>query len=177
MTPEFLAINPNNKIPALVDPQGPNGQSLTLWESGAILTYLAEKYGKFIPKHGTPEYYHVLQWTFFQVGGPGPMFGQLNHFKKYAPEVIPYGINRYAKETVRLLGVVEGQLSKSAYLAGSEYTIADMMLFPWIQVVRDGLKDVEGIDFAKLPHTSKWLETCMARDGTKRALKKLGFPQ
>src|SRR5713101_4966587 len=130
MTPEFLSLNPNNKIPAILDPDGPGGKPLPLFESGAILIYLAEKTGKLLPKDPAARY-TVLEWLMFQMGGVGPMFGQVHHFLRAAPEPVPYAIERYGKETRRLYGVLDAHLGKSDYLAG-DYSIADIATFPWV---------------------------------------------
>ena len=130
-TPEFLAISPNNKIPAIVDPNGPDGKPLSLFESGAILVYLASKVDRFLG-HSTREKYTVLQWLMFQMGGLGPMLGQAHHFRIYAPEKIDYAVNRYTNEAKRLYGVLDKQLSQHAYLAGDHYSIADIACFPWV---------------------------------------------
>jgi len=128
--PEFLAINPNNKIPAIVDSDGPGGQPLTIFESGAILIYLAEKSGRLLPPSG-PDRYDVLQWVMFQMGGVGPMFGQYNHFALFAPEKIPYAIERYTQESKRLLHVLDRRLEGRTFVT-REYSIADVLLFPWV---------------------------------------------
>ncbi|HEY6334748.1 MAG TPA: glutathione S-transferase N-terminal domain-containing protein, partial [Alphaproteobacteria bacterium] len=124
-TPPFVAINPNSKIPAIVDSAGPDGNPVTLFESGAILIYLAEKTGKFLPKDARGKY-ATLQWLMFQMGGVGPMFGQAHHFIRSATEKVPYGIERYSKETKRLYGVMNKRLGESSYLAGTDYAIADI---------------------------------------------------
>lgn len=131
-TPEFLAISPNNKIPALTDPNGPDGKSIALFESGAILLYLAAKTGKFLPKSDRAKF-NVLQWLMFQMGGVGPMLGQTHHFRLYAPEKVNYAIERYTNETKRLYGVMDKQLAKYKFIAGSQYTIADIAIFPWLR--------------------------------------------
>lgn len=128
--PEFLAINPNNKIPAIVDSDGPGGRPLTVFESGAILIYLAEKSGRLLPPSG-PDRYDVLQWVMFQMGGVGPMFGQYNHFALFAPEKIPYAIERYTQESKRLLHVLDRRLEGRTFVT-REYSIADVLLFPWV---------------------------------------------
>ena len=128
--PEFIAISPNNKIPAIVDSDGPRGSPLAVFESAAILVYLAEKTKRLLPASG-PERYDVLQWAMFQMGGVGPMFGQYNHFARFAVEKIPYAIERYAQESKRLLQVLDRRLQGHSFVAG-EYSIADILLFPWI---------------------------------------------
>jgi len=129
--PEFLALNPNNKFPVLRDEEGPNGDPITLWESGAILFYLAEKTGRFLPRAGADRY-HVMQWVMFQMAGVGPMFGQFAHFFYYAREKLPYAIERYQKESERLMRVMDQHLAERTYFAGEEYTIADMCVLPWV---------------------------------------------
>jgi len=130
--PEFLAISPNNKIPAITDPDGPDGQPISLFESGAILVYLAGKTGRFLPTDVRGRY-EVLQWLMFQMGGVGPMLGQNHHFRQYAPEKLPYAIDRYTNEAKRLYGVIERRLAKSPWLGGPEYSIADMATWPWLR--------------------------------------------
>lgn len=161
-TPEFLRISPNNKIPALVDPAGPDGQPLALFESGAILVYLAEKYGRFLPAAGAARY-RVLQWLMFQVGGVGPMFGQLGHFLGYAPEPVPYATERYDRETRRLYGVMEQALAAQPYLAG-EYSIADMAVLPWVHV-----HWFHHIDLSEYPAVKRWYDGLLERPAVQRA--------
>jgi GST-like protein len=156
--PEFLRISPNNKIPAIVDDEGPEGRELTLFESGAILVYLADKTGKLLPVSGAARY-KVLEWVFFQVGNTGPMFGQANHFRRYASEKIPYAIDRYTNEVKRLLGVVDRQLAQSRYLAGDEYTIADIINVTWL--FGAGKYDVDMA--SAYPHAHRWIEELKAR--------------
>src|SRR5436190_1168880 len=132
-TPEFLKISPNNRMPAIVDPDGPDGEPISLFESGAILVYLGEKTGQFLPREPRGRY-DVLQWLMFQMGGIGPMFGQAGHFRRYAPEKIPYAIERYTNESKRLLRVLDGRLADRPFVAG-EYSIADMAIFPWVHAV------------------------------------------
>ncbi len=162
--PEFLAISPNNKIPAIVDNEGPDGQPFSLFESGAILVYLASKAGKFL---GTTdrEKFTTLQWVMFQMGGVGPMLGQVHHFRIYAPEKIDYAINRYTNEARRLYGVIDKQLSKSAYLAGDEYTIADIATFPWLRSWKN-----QGIDWADYPHAKRWFDEISERPAVQRGV-------
>ncbi|HZH43161.1 MAG TPA: glutathione binding-like protein [Lysobacter sp.] len=161
--PEFLRISPNNKMPALVDhaPAG-GGGPLSLFESGAILLYLAEKTGRFLPQdvRGRAE---VLQWLFWQVGGLGPMAGQNGHFNVYAPEKIPYAIERYTRETARLYGVLDKRLADRAFVAGDEYTIADMAIYPWIVPHQAHKQDLD--DF---PHLKRWFEAIRERPATRR---------
>ncbi len=164
--PEFLAINPNGKIPALVDGEGENAN--TVFESGAILIYLAEKTSMFLPASG-PERYRALQWTFFQVGGTGPMLGQWHHFTNAAPERVPYAIERYRKESLRLLGVLDEQLKERDYLAG-DYSIADIINFGWVRSGLSGLKN-DGAD--ALTGLKAWTERVGSRPAVKAAIEKL----
>lgn len=162
--PEFLEISPNNKIPAIVDPEGPGGKSISLFESGAILKYLALKFNKFYP---TDPYAQakVDEWLFWQVGGFGPMLGQANHFIKFAPEKVPYGIKRYTEETHRLYGVLDKQLEGKDYIAG-EVSIADFMTIAW----SNGYEGY-GVDIASLPHFAAWNKRMNDRPGTKRGME------
>src|SRR4028119_760702 len=129
--PEFLKIGPNNKMPAIVDPEGPDGEPISVFESGAILIYLAEKTGRFLPQSPRQKYL-VLQWLMFQMGHVGPMLGQAHHFRGYAPETIPYAVDRYTNEAARLYGVMDKRLGAEADSAGHEYTIADIAIYPWL---------------------------------------------
>jgi GST-like protein len=165
--PEFLAISPNNKIPAIVDPDGPDGQPISLFESGAILMYLAAKTGKFLPASIRGKY-EVLQWLMFQMGGVGPMLGQAHHFRIYAPEKIEYAINRYTNETRRLYGVMNKQLGKKKYIAGNEYSIADIAIFPWLRAWKN-----QGIDWADYPHLKGWFDEIAARPAVQRGVEVL----
>ena len=165
--PEFLAISPNNKIPALVDPNGPDGKPMALFESGAILLYLASKMGKFLPKTDRLKF-EVLQWLMFQMGGVGPMLGQTHHFRLYAPEKIPYAIDRYTNETRRLYGVMDKQLAKSRFIACDEYTIADIAIFPWLRNWAN-----QGIDWADYPHLQAWFDLIGARPAVQRGVQVL----
>jgi GST-like protein len=165
--PEFLAISPNNKIPAIVDPDGPDGQPISLFESGAILLYLAGKTGRFLPQ-STRGKYEVLQWLMFQMGGVGPMLGQTHHFRIYAPEKIPYAIERYSNEAKRLYGVMNKQLGKSKYLAGPEYTIADIAVFPWLRSWKN-----QGIAWNDFPHLKGWFDEIAARPAVLRGVEVL----
>ena len=161
--PEFLAINPNNRIPAIVDPEGPDGKPLQLFESGAILVYLSGKTGKFLPK-STRGKYIALQWLMFQMGGVGPMFGQAHHFLRAAKEQVPYGIKRYTDETRRLYGVLDTRLKEAAFLAG-EYSIADIATYPW--VARHEWHKVELNDF---PNVKRWYDTIGSRPAVARGM-------
>jgi GSH-dependent disulfide-bond oxidoreductase len=165
--PEFLAISPNNKIPAITDPQGPEGKPFSLFESGAILLYLASKAGKLLPESTTARY-EVLQWLMFQMGGVGPMLGQAHHFRIYALEKIEYAINRYTNEAKRLYGVMDKRLSKSKYIAGPEYTIADIAVFPWLRSWKN-----QGIDWADYPHLKGWFDEIAARPAVQRGVEVL----
>lgn len=162
--PDFLAISPNNKIPAIVDADGPDGKPISLFESGAILVYLASKSGKFLGATDR-EKFTTLQWLMFQMGGIGPMLGQAHHFRIYAPEKIEYAVDRYTNEAKRLYGVLERQLSKSAYLAGNAYTIADIATFPWLRSWEN-----QGIDWADFPHVKRWFDEIAERPAVKRGV-------
>ncbi len=165
--PEFLAISPNNKIPALLDPCGPDGKPITLFESGAILLYLAAKSGKFLPQSERLKF-QVLQWLMFQMGGVGPMIGQTHHFRQYAPEKIDYAINRYTNETRRLYGVMDKQLASSRFIACDEYTIADIAIFPWLRNWQN-----HGINWADYPHLQAWFDLIAARPAVQRGVEVL----
>ncbi|WP_420475124.1 glutathione binding-like protein [Noviherbaspirillum sp. ST9] len=162
--PDFLAISPNNKIPAIVDADGPDGKPISLFESGAILIYLASKAGKFLGRTDR-EKFNTLQWVMFQMGGVGPMLGQAHHFRIYAPEKIDYAVNRYTNEAKRLYGVIDKQLSHSAYLAGDEYTIADIATFPWLRSWKN-----QGIDWNDYPHAKRWFDEIAARPAVERGV-------
>ena len=164
---DFLQISPNNKIPALVDSDGPDGQPISLFESGAILLYLAGKTGRFLPD-GTAARYEVLQWLMFQMGGVGPMLGQTHHFRIYAPEKIPYAIDRYSNEAKRLYGVMNKRLAKSKYLGGPEYSIADIATFPWLRSWKN-----QGIDWDDYPHLKGWFDEIAARPAVRRGVEVL----
>ncbi|MBW4420792.1 MAG: glutathione S-transferase N-terminal domain-containing protein [Myxacorys californica WJT36-NPBG1] len=156
---EFVAINPNSKIPAIVD----HDTKITVFESGAILLYLAEKTGALMLTDQVGRY-QVLEWLMLQMGSVGPMFGQLNHFKKFAPEKIPYAIERYEKETLRLYGVLDGQLAKHEYLAG-EYTIADIATFPWVATY-----EFQGLTLDKHPNLKRWFEAINQRPAVQKGM-------
>jgi GSH-dependent disulfide-bond oxidoreductase len=161
--PEYLAINPNNKIPSIIDPDGPGGKSLTLFESGAILMYLAEKSGKLWPAD-MRQRYTVIQWLMFQMGGVGPMFGQANYFYRLE-EKIPYAIERFHKEALRLYAVLEKALGKSEFLAG-EYSIADIATYPWVW--RHEMHHVKLEDF---PSVKRWYDDISNRPAVKRGME------
>ena len=165
--PEFLAISPNNKIPAIVDADGPDGKPMSLFESGAILVYLASKAGRFLGNTDR-EKFVTLQWLMFQMGGVGPMLGQAHHFRIYAPEKIDYAINRYTNEAKRLYGVIDQRLSQSAYLAGDEYTIADIATFPWLRSAQN-----QGIDWDDYPHAKRWFDEISERPAVMRGVEVL----
>ena len=163
-TPEFIKINPNSKIPAIVDPQGDQGKPLAIMESGAILIYLAEKSGKFLPSDPVAKN-KVLQWLFFQVGSIGPMFGQFGHFYRYAGEKCdhPYPVERYTKEAQRLLQVLDNQLLKNEYLTGSEITIADFATAPWVVCLDRFYKAQDHLGLEKFKHVHRWVQSFLAR--------------
>ena len=165
--PEFLAISPNNKIPAIVDPQGPDGAPISLFESGAILMYLAGKTGQFMPA-STRGRYEMLEWLMFQMGSVGPMLGQAHHFRLYAPEKIEYAVNRYTNEAKRLYGVMNKRLANSKYIAGPEYTIADIAIFPWLRSWKN-----QGIDWNDYPHLKGWFDEIGARPAVRRGVEVL----
>ena len=163
-TPEFLAISPNNKIPAMTDSDGPDGKPISLFESGAMMIYLAGKTGKFLGKTDR-ERYSTLQWLMFQMGGLGPMLGQCHHFRIYAPEKIEYAVNRYTNEAKRLYGVLDKQLGKTPYIAGKSYTIADMAIWPWLRNWKN-----QGIEMADYPHVAQWFEAIGKRPAVQRGV-------
>jgi GST-like protein len=165
--PEFLAISPNNKIPAITDPKGPDGRPISLFESGAILVYLAAKTGKFMPASDRARY-EVLQWLMFQMGSVGPMLGQAHHFRMYAPEKLPYAIDRYSNEARRIYGVIDRRLSDSAFLGGPEYSIADIATFPWLRSWEN-----QGIVLAEYPRLKAWFEQIADRPAVQRGVKVL----
>jgi GSH-dependent disulfide-bond oxidoreductase len=165
--PEFLEISPNNKMPAMVDPDGPGGKPLALAESGAMLFYLASKTGKFLPQD-LAKRWKVLQWTMFQMGHIGPMLGQAHHFLGYAPEKIEYAMNRYRNEAQRLYGVVDKQLQTSEFLACDEYTIADMATVPWMR-----FPERQGVEIGEYPTLKRWRDAILERPAVKRALEVL----
>ncbi|MGI4976774.1 MAG: glutathione S-transferase N-terminal domain-containing protein [Janthinobacterium lividum] len=162
--PDFLAITPNHRIPAIVDPDGPGGVPLRLFESGAILLYLAEKCGRLLPADPAARY-TALQWLMFQMGGVGPMFGQYNHFASYAPEPLPYAIERYTNEVARLHRVLDKRLSEAACLAGDDYGVADIATFPWVTA-----PEKRGIDLADYPAVRRWHDAVAARPAVQRGM-------
>jgi len=165
--PDFLAISPNNKIPAIVDPDGPDGKPISLFESGAILLYLAGKTGRFMPTDVRGKY-EVLEWLMFQMGGVGPMLGQAHHFRIYAPEKISYAVDRYTNEARRLYGVMNRRLAKSKYIGGTEYGIADIAIFPWLRSWKN-----QGIDWNDFPHLRGWFDEISARPAVMRGVEVL----
>ena len=165
--PDFLRISPNNKIPAIIDPNGPDGAPMSVFESGACLLYLAGKTGKFLPA-STRGKYEVMEWLMFQVGGVGPMLGQAHHFRIYAPEKIDYAVQRYTNEARRLYGVMNRRLAQSKYIAGPEYSIADIAIFPWLRSWKN-----QGIDWNDHPHLKGWFDEIAARPAVQRGVEVL----
>jgi GSH-dependent disulfide-bond oxidoreductase len=161
--PEYLAINPNNKIPSIIDTEGPDGKPFTLFESGAILMYLAEKTGKFLPQEMAKRY-EVIQWLMFQMGGVGPMFGQANYFYRLE-EKVPFAIERYYKEAIRLYNVLEQALAQKDYLAG-EYSIADIATYPWV-----GRHDGHNVKLEEFPKVKRWFDAISQRPAVKRGME------
>lgn len=162
-TSKFLKISPNNKIPAIVDPDGPDGAPISLFESGAILLYLASKCGRLLPADVRGKYV-ALEWLMFQMGGIGPMLGQAHHFRLYAPEKIDYAIKRYTNEARRLYGVMDKRLGEFEYFAG-EYSIADIAIFPWTRSHAN-----QGVDLADFPNVKRWFDAIAARDAVQRGV-------
>ena len=161
---DFVKVNPNSKIPAIVDPDGPDGSPFTVIESGAILMYLAEKTGLFLPKEMEPKY-EVIQWVMFQMGGIGPMFGQVHHFKRAAKEKVPYAINRYFKECRRLYGVLDSRLEDREYIANDEVSIADFCTVPWVF-----RHDWQEIDLDEFPNVKRWYDNMMQRPALSKGM-------
>ena len=164
--PDFLTISPNNKIPAIVDPDGPGGAPIALFESAAILIYLAEKAGTLLPTEPRARY-RVMEWLMFQMGGVGPMFGQAHHFRRFAKEKIPYAIDRYSNETRRLYGVLDKRLGDHEFLAG-DYSIADIATFPWC-----ARHEWQGVDLAEFPKLKRWYDVLAARPAVDRGMNTL----
>jgi GSH-dependent disulfide-bond oxidoreductase len=164
---KFLKISPNNKIPAIVDHEGPGGKSFSLFESGAILLYLAEKTKKFLPRD-TDQRYHTIEWLMFQMGGIGPMLGQAHHFRIYAPKKIKYAIDRYTNEANRLYSVLDRRLKKNDYLAGDKYTIADMATWPWLRSYQN-----QGVEMDDYPSVKRWFSEIGQRPAVQRAIQVL----
>ncbi|MSQ18578.1 MAG: glutathione S-transferase family protein [Betaproteobacteria bacterium] len=165
--PEFLKISPNNKMPAMVDSDGPGCKPIAVFESGAMLIYLASKTGDFLP-NDLRKKWSTLQWLMFQMGGVGPMLGQAHHFMIYAPEKITYAMTRYAKEANRLYGVLDRRLAESPFVACDEYTIADMAIFPWLRSYKN-----QGVEIEDYPRVKAWFDGINARPAVQRALEVL----
>lgn len=170
-TPEFLSLNPNGKIPAIIDPDGPGGHPIGLFESGAILLYLAEKTGRLIPSEPAARW-ETITWLFFQMGGVGPMFGQFGFFHKFAGREIedkrPY--NRYRDETRRLLGVLDQRLAARSWLVGDDWTIADIATFPWVRSLSTGYEAEEVLGLGEFPAVADWLDRCLEKPAAQRGL-------
>jgi GST-like protein len=163
--PAFLALNPNNRIPVIVDPDGPDGNPITVIDSGAILLYLAEKTHRLLPTDARARC-EAMQWLMFQMGSVGPMLGQAHHFLRYAPEVIPYAIERYSREAVRLYGVLETRLEGRDWLAGTAYSIADIATFPWI-----ARHEWHAIDLTRFPAVQRWYNAIANRPAVQRGME------
>ena len=168
--PDFLAISPNNKMPAMVDHDGPDGESYSLFESGAILMYLADKTDQLLPKN-MAQRYDVIQWLMFQMGSIGPLLGQTHHFRVYAPEKIPYAVDRYTNEAARLYSVMDRRLAESEYLAG-EYSIADIACFPWLR-----RPERQGQSHDDYPNLKRWFDAIAARPAVQRGVEVLAEHQ
>ena len=171
MTPEFLSLNPNNKIPAMIDPDGPGGKPMPLWESGAILIYLAEKTGKFMPTNPVARY-ECLQWLMFQMGGVGPMFGQLGHFYKFAADKITdlYPTDRYMSEAKRLLGVLDDRLSDRDFIVGGDYTIADIATAPWVRTLTNTYDAGDDLGLNGFENVVDWRNRILSRPAVEKGL-------
>ena len=163
--PEFLAISPNNRMPALTDPDGPGGEPISIFESAAIMMYVARKFGKFYPVEDERARVEVEQWLMWQMGGFGPMLGQNHHFRNYAPEHLPYAVKRYEDEAHRLYRILDKRLSDREFVAG-EYSIADMAIMPWARS-----PERQGIDVSEFPHLSRWREALLARPAVAKAVR------
>jgi GST-like protein len=163
--PEFLKISPNNKIPAIVDSHGPDGKPISVFESGAILVYLAQKKKSPLLPSDPRGFSNVMQWLFFQMASVGPMFGQMNHFGRFAPEKVPYGINRYTNESKRILGVMDKQLAQHAHLAGSHYSVADIACYPWVRSAETYLQSLDA-----WPNVKRWADMLGARPAVQRGM-------
>jgi GST-like protein len=166
-TPEYLKVNPNGKIPAIIDTEGPDGKPLAIFESAAILVHLAQKSGKFLPTEPRARY-ATLEWLMFQIANIGPMYGQAFHFRSVAPERVPYAIDRYTNEVGRLLGVMDKRLAAQPYLAGAEYTIADIASWPWVRNSHSF-----GFNMENFPNVQRWVGTIAERPAVRRGLKAL----
>ena len=165
--PHFLSISPNNKIPAIVDPHGPDGAPISLFESGAILMYLASKVGRFLPS-STRDKFTTLEWLMFQMGSVGPMLGQTHHFRLYAPEKIAYAVDRYTNEAKRIYGVIDKRLAHTTYIAGPEYTIADIAIFPWLRSWKN-----QGVSLSDYPQLKGWFDEIAGRPAVQRGVQVL----
>lgn len=163
--PAFLEISPNNKIPAIVDHDGPGDAPLAMFESGAILIYLAEKSGRLLPNEPRARF-ETLQWLMMQMGSIGPMLGQAHHFRRFAPERIPYAIERYTREAERLYGVLDKRLADHEWLAGGQYSIADIATYPWL-----ARHAWQGIELAAFPNVRRWFDTIAARPAVQRGME------
>lgn len=172
-SPEFISLNPNGRIPAIIDPDGPDGKPIGLFESGAILVYLTEKTGKLIPADAAGRY-ETLAWVMFQMSGIGPMFGQFGHFHKFAADKVannPYPAERYRDESRRLLSILEERLKDRPWIMGDEYTIADITTFPWIRGADIFYGGREALGYGDFPHVMAWLERCVARPASQKGLE------
>ena len=169
--PEFLKISPNNRIPAIVDSDGPGGKPISVFETGAILLYLASKTGKFLPADMHARW-SCMQWLMWQMGGLGPMMGQANHFRRYSKDKIQYAIDRYTNEANRLTRVLDGRLGEARYTAGKEYSISDMACFPWLRGA-----ETRGVNIEEYPNVRRWFDEINARPAVQRALKTLAEAQ
>ncbi len=169
--PEFLKISPNNRIPAIIDRDGPNGKPLSLFESGAILLYLASKSGMFLPA-ALQARWTCVQWLMWQMGGVGPMFGQANHFRRYAKEQLAYPVERYTNEAKRLTRVLDKRLGEARFAAGAEYSIADIAIFPWMRGAEN-----RGVKLAEYPNVKRWFDEINARPAVQRGVKVLAEVQ
>lgn len=165
--PAFLKISPNNKMPAMVDPQGPDGRPISLFESGAMLIYLADKSGQFL-SHEPRQRYETLCWLMFQMGSVGPMLGQAHHFLQYAPEDLPYAKQRYANEANRLYGVMDRRLAETPFIAGSEYSIADIAIWPWTR-----FPERQNVDRNDFPNFRRWFDGIAERPAVQRGVQVL----
>ena len=170
---EFIAISPNNKIPAIIDHDSNSGEPVKMFESGAILIYLAEKFNKFLPSGGTDRC-TTIQWLMFQMGGVGPMFGQNGYFQGYCPEDVPLAKTRYHNETKRLYGVMNKRLAETEYLAGSDYSLADVATYPWTMPKQ---WDLHAIDIEEFPHVKRWNATVAARPAVQRGVALMAADQ
>jgi len=165
LKPEYAKINPNQRIPAIIDPEGPNGKPYRVFESGALLMYLGEKFKSPLFPQETAQRYDVIQWLMWQMGGVGPMFGQAHHFRRAAKEQVPYGIKRYTDETRRLWGVLDRRLAEGEYVAG-KYSIADIAIYPWC-----ARYEWQGVKLEEFPNAKRWFDAISARPAVKRGME------